>query len=193
MGAESDAARFFVAQLFLPVEDSRPIGGGFGFGDQSFFMQSDGQGGERKRIVGFELHQSLADRYGFVEAVQLLQCARESVQGLRVLGIQRQTLLIFRNGFFILTLRKQIETSLKMCICRFGIGAHLASVSMVISTPCRCSARCRCPNIRSPAPQMQFVVIRRVTAAARGMTVTWGSKSCGFENRVTFALDRCDL
>lgn len=114
MGVESDAAWFFLAQLLLPAEDSRPIGGGLCFGDQPFFMQSYRQGGEGERVIGFEAHESLARSYGFVEPIQLLQCACESVQGFRVRGIRSETLVIFRNGIFILAFCKEIETSLEM-------------------------------------------------------------------------------
>lgn len=94
--------RFFLAQLLFPAEDSRLVDGGFRFGDQSFLMQSDGQRGERKRVVGFELGESLAGSHRFVKAVQLLQRARESMQGFRVRGIQGEALIVFRNRFFIL-------------------------------------------------------------------------------------------
>ena len=140
MDAESDGAWFFLAQLLLPVENPRPVGGGFGFGDQSFFMQCNGQGGEGKWVVGFELRESLAGNHRFVNAVQLLQCARESMQGLRMRGIQGEALFIFRNGIFILAFREQIETSLEMCVCTFGIRGHLASVSMAAVKRGRISA-----------------------------------------------------
>lgn len=60
--------------------------------------RSDGQGGERKRVVGFELGESLAGSHRFVKAVQLLQRARESMQGFRVHGIQGEALIVFRNA-----------------------------------------------------------------------------------------------
>ena len=127
---ELDGTWFLLTQLLLPAEDSRLVGGQFGFGDQSFFMQSDGQGGERKWIVGFELRQLPAGSYRFVKAVQLLQCACESVKGLRVRGIQRQTSLVFRNGFFIFAFCKQIEGCLEESLSKFAIRSHSASVSM---------------------------------------------------------------
>src|SRR5579884_2187767 len=82
MGLESDRAWFLFAQLLLPIEDSRPTGGRFGFRDQPFFMQRDRQGSERKWVLGFELREPLAHGDRFVEAVRLLQGACESVQGL---------------------------------------------------------------------------------------------------------------
>ena len=127
---ESDGARFFLAQLLLPVEDSRSISGGFGFGDQSFSMQRDRQSGKRERVIGLELHEPLARSYRLVKAVQLLQGARESVQGFRVRGINREALFIFRNGFFILALCKQVEASLEMRLCTFAVRSHLLSLSM---------------------------------------------------------------
>lgn len=130
MGVESDGAWFFLAQLLLPVENPRTIGGGFGFGDLSFLIQCDRQGREREWVIWFELRESLAGSHRFVKTVQLLQCARESVQGFRMCGSEEEALFIFRNGIFILAFCKQIETSLEMCVCTFGIRGHLASVSM---------------------------------------------------------------
>jgi len=155
--------RFFLAQLLFPAEDSRLVDGGFRFGDHSFLMQSDGQRGERKRVVGFELGESLAASHRFVKAVQLLQRARESMQGFRVCGIQGEALIVFRNRFFILAFRKQIETSLEMCLCTFAVRSHLPSLSMMVG------ARRGCPDSGSHAPQMLFATLQR--ACSGRMTV----------------------